>query len=109
MPEINHKRLDESIGETIRSFRAVEHHGETHVPLTGPKLLRMYEEPQVGVAQGAIFTFDAGERPQVVMVIEKLGGRLRVRLARMTSERVEVFHNDNMFSDLENNYIEQML
>ena len=109
MPEISHEQLDEEIDEAARGFKAAEHRREKHVPLSGPNLVRVFAEPQLGVEQGALFTFDVGDRPEIVMLVEKVGERLRVQLARLTAEKVEVFHNDNLFSDLENNYVDQML
>ncbi|MBI2844305.1 MAG: hypothetical protein HYX78_12965 [Armatimonadetes bacterium] len=110
MPEINHEQLNPAIAEAARGFCAEERPEEGDcILLGGPHLQYVYEEPLTGVEQGALFSFDAGDRPRAAMVIEKLGERLEVRIARLTSEKIVVYHQDQLFTDLENNYMEQML
>jgi hypothetical protein len=109
MPEINHEHLDPAIAEAAREFCTEEYYEGGSVTLTGPNLLHLYDEPMVGVAQGALFSFNAGDRPRMVMLVERLGDRLMLHLARITREKIVIYHKGQRFTDLENNYMEQPL
>jgi len=105
MPEISHEQPDHALAEAARGFCAKEDREDGPMVLTGPTLLHMYEEPVVGLAQEALFTFNLGELPWVVVPIERYGDRLLVQLERVASVKLAVYHKNTIFTDLENNYM----
>jgi hypothetical protein len=110
MQQVDQNMLIGPIANVLESFCAEEwYDDEASIILSGPHLLHIYENPEEGVMQGALFTFDSDSRPRVAMTIEKTGARLLVRLARLTSDKLIVYYSDQIFSDLENNYVEQFI
>jgi len=104
MPEISHDRMDRHILDVAAAFTAEESVRGAKYRLTGPHLIQAYSEPMRGIDEGVLFTFNSGDAPQVVLNIEKLGGRLLLQIARLTPEKVVLLYKGRPFTDLENNY-----
>jgi hypothetical protein len=109
MPETTSNRIISSINQIASEFTAVEHYEDRHIPLHGPEIIYTYESPERGIVQGGLCIFKAGDLPVILMSIKNEKGRIRIQASRLTDARIEIFHKDNIFTDLENNYLDQML
>lgn len=87
MPELSQSRIDYHILDVAESFTAEETYQGVEYELNGPHLIMAYSEPLRGVEQGALFTFNCGNAPEVILNIEKIGEELLLQISRLTPEK----------------------
>lgn len=109
MPELSQSRIDYHILDVAESFTAEETYQGVEYELNGPHLIMAYSEPLRGVEQGALFTFNCGNAPEVILNIEKIGEELLLQISRLTPEKVVLKYKGIVFTDLENNCVGNML
>lgn len=109
MPEITHDETSPAIQDAVAGFTAAIHFEGKHIPLLGPEIIHYYSSPEMAIAQGVVCIFNSGDVPVIVMAVEDYTDRVRVRAAKLTSDRVEVYHGGNLFSDLADYFLDQML
>lgn len=109
MPQQIQSRIDHHIMDVAESFTAEETYQDVEYELNGPHLIMAYSETLRGVEQGALFTFNCGNAPEIILNIEKIGDELLLQISRLTPEKVVLKYKGAIFTDLENNYVRNVL